>query len=405
DQLPEWLSGSSIADVDQHQEITEPIDDDIAAADLPGWLAAMRPVESATSKALDVDQSGTVESSGPLAGLYSVLAAQPGITQFKKPPVYSNKLQVTEAQQQHANLLSNMIQAESKAQSLPSAPLITSHRAFRLILGTLLLAIALVAVFVGDEMVGMPASEVIPYGVEQSFQIISALSQEDTVLISFDFEPGLIGEMEATSAALLGNIMEKGAKLALVSTSPTGPALAERFIHDIQDSHPNSGGIQYVNLGYIPGGVSGLAAFANNPNWAAPNSLDGTQAWETQPLTNIKSISDFAFVLLISDNPNTTRAWVEQVNPHLEPVPMIVAVSAQVEPVARTYLGQIDGLVSGLVGGAAYEVMAGANLARERWDAFNIVLIVAVSAILIGCCISVIPKIIAQQKNNGGESA
>jgi hypothetical protein len=133
--------------------------------------------------------------------------------------------------------------------------------------------------------------------------------------------------------------------------------------------------------------------------------LDGTQAWETQPLTNIKSISDFAFVLLISDNPNTTRAWVEQVNPHLEPVPMIVAVSAQVEPVARTYLGQIDGLVSGLVGGAAYEVMAGANLARERWDAFNIVLIVAVSAILIGCCISVIPKIIAQQKNNGGESA
>jgi hypothetical protein len=346
-----------------------------------------------------------VESSGPLAGLNSVLAAQPGITQFKKPPVYSNKLQVTEAQQQHANLLGNMIQAESKAQAIPSAPLITSHRVFRLILGTLLLVIAFFAVIVGDEMVGMPAPEVIPYGVEQSFQIISALSQEDTVLISIDFEPGLIGEMEATSAALLDDIMEKGAKLAFVSTSPTGPALAERFLDDVQDNHQDSNGIQYENLGYIPGGISGLAAFAQNPNWAAPTSLDGAQAWETQPLINIKHISDFAFVLLISDNPNTTRAWVEQVNPHLEPVPMVAVVSAQVEPVARTYLGQIDGLVSGLVGGAAYEVLGGANLAGERWDAFNIILIVAVSAILIGGSISVIPKVIAQYKNNEGESA
>ena len=84
---------------------------------------------------------------------------------------------------------------------------------------------------------------------------------------------------------------------------------------------------------------------------------------------------------------------------------MVAVVSAQVEPMARTYLGQIDGLISGLTGGAAYEVMSGANLARERWDAFNILLIVAVSVILIGASISVIPKIIAKQKNNGGKSA
>ena len=110
-------------------------------------------------------------------------------------------------------------------------------------------------------------------------------------------------------------------------------------------------------------------------------------------------------VLLITDNPNTTRAWVEQVNPYLEPVPLVAVVSAQVEPVARTYLGQIDGLVSGLTGGAAYEVMSGSNLAREQWDAFNIILIVAVSAILIGSIISIGSTVIARQKENGGESA
>ena len=161
--LPEWLSGSSQTDADQVQEITGPVDD-IAQADLPGWLAAMRPVESAASEALEVEQSGPVESSGPLAGLYSVLAAEPEIAQLKKPPVYSNKLQVSEAQQTHATLLGDMLQAEGKPQALPLPPLISSHRVFRLILGIMLIAIAFIAVFVGGDMVAMPAPDVIPAG-------------------------------------------------------------------------------------------------------------------------------------------------------------------------------------------------------------------------------------------------
>ncbi len=43
-QLPEWLSDNSQTDADQVQEITGSVDD-IAPAELPGWLAAMRPIE------------------------------------------------------------------------------------------------------------------------------------------------------------------------------------------------------------------------------------------------------------------------------------------------------------------------------------------------------------------------
>jgi len=49
-------------------------------------------------------------------------------------------------------------------------------------------------------------------------------------------------------------------------------------------------------------------------------------------------------------------------------------------------------------------VLGGSNLAREQWDAFNIILIVAVSAILIGGVISVGSTMIAQRKENDGGS-
>jgi hypothetical protein len=215
----------------------------------------------------------------------------------------------------------------------------------------------------------------------------------------------LIGEMNAASAGVIDHLANKGAKLAVVSTSPTGPALAERVISDHQGKNQNS---TVVNLGYIPGGASGLAAFAQNPEWVLPNTLDGAPAWQTEPLRNIGSMSDFAMTLLITDNPNTLRAWIEQVNPRLEPKPLVTVISAQVEPMARPYYapdhgGQIDGLVSGLTGGAAFEVLSGNNLAREQWDAFNIILIVAVSAMVIGGFISISSTVITRQKASEGE--
>jgi hypothetical protein len=162
-------------------------------------------------------------------------------------------------------------------------------------------------------------------------------------------------------------------------------------------------------LGYIPGGVSGLSAFAQNPRWVTPNTLDGDAAWETEPLENIGRVSDFAMLVVLTDNPNTARGWIEQVHPHLGDASLIAVVSAQVEPMVRPYRDaqnpQIDGLISGLAGGAAYEGLSQPNLANAYWDAYNITLVVAVGAILVGGAITLGTKILSQRKKAGGESA
>ena len=365
-------------------------------------------MKSATPDGTGLEKSGPVENSGPLAGLHGVLAAEPDIARLKKPPVYSSKLQITDAQQSHATVLQELLEAENQPQTLPVAPLLSSQRVFRVVLSAILLVIAFIAVFAGSEIAVMPTPGNIPAGVNETRNLINSLTAEDTALIAFDYEPGLSGEMEAASAAVVDHMMLKGAKLALLSTSPTGPALAEHFISSIQETHGYVSGNQYVNLGYVPGGVTGLGAFARNPRWVFPDTLNGEPAWDTAPLQNITGVSDFSLVVLITDNPNTARAWVEQVNPELGAVPMIALVSAQAEPMVRPYFNnqqsQLDGLVSGLTGGAAYEVMTRPNVARTYWDAFNIVLIVAVSAILIGGFITVVSSLLAQRKESEGES-
>ena len=404
DELPDWGLGDSAGESSSIPEMGTPLDEDLAPAELPGWLEAMRPIESSVP---DSQQRGPVENSGPLAGLYSVLSAEPDIIRLKKPPVYSNKLQVTDAQHSHATLLQGLLESESKPGALPSPALISRHRVFKAILGAILVLVAFLAVLGNTQMTAMP--QTVPAGVRQSSQLVNALTPNDTVLLAFDYQPGLAGEMEATAAGMVDHIMLRGAKLVLVSTSPTGPALAERFITNIESAHNYVSGTQYVDLGYIPGGVSGLASFARDPQWFAPNTLDGVLAWQTAPLQNVNGLSDFALVVVLTDDPNTARGWIEQVGPQLGDTPMTAVVSAQVEPMIRPYadsqLAQLSGLISGLPGGAAYEVMTRNNLARNYWDAFNIVLVVAVSAILIGSIITVISDLLARRKGSGGESA
>jgi len=73
----------------------------------------------------------------------------------------------------------------------------------------------------------------------------------------------------------------------------------------------------------------------------------------------------------------------------LQDTPLIAIVSAQVEPILKPYTGgteaQIQGMVGGIVDGAAYEQITGnPMLAREYWDALNYSLITTIGIILLG---------------------
>lgn len=393
--LPDWL-GKEFSEEEQPEELAQ--EPELSPAVLPSWLEAMRPVEDAAPKApIEPDTpDDNLETAGPLAGLRGVLSAPIEIARVQKPPTYSAKIHVTDSQRSHAELLKNMIAKEGKSQPFLRSPVISPQLILRWTIALVLLLAVLWPIITGSQGAMLPI-----YTPETSDvnRIINDLPADSRVLLAFDYQPGLSGEMDAAASAVIDHLMLRGAYLTLVSTSTSGPIVGEHFLQKTQAAHDYTNGIQYINLGYIPGGPSGLLSFAENPQNTLPYTLESQSAWESAgnqalpPLQGIHGILDFSMVMVMTDNPDTARAWIEQVQPHLisedKSTPLIMVASAQAEPLIRPYYEsnpkQIQGLIAGLQGGAAYSRLTGrGELPRKYWDAFSLGLIIAAMLIIAG---------------------
>ena len=157
-----------------------------------------------------------------------------------------------------------------------------------------------------------------------------------------------------------------------------------------------------INLGYLPGGATALAALAADPTRAAPASVDGIQAWNSLLLQGMVSLSDFDAIVLLTDNTENTRAWIEQVKPAVADTPLLVVSSAQAAPALMPYVqsGQITGMISGFTGGAAYEQLTQAQngTVRSYWDAYQGGMLLIAAFMLIGSLIFGIINLVRRSK-------
>jgi hypothetical protein len=403
-EIPDWLAEvapreSGVGLPDETEEEADagrsPGQEEIAPAELPSWLEAMRPVEFAASKPPPVEEGADrIESVGPLAGLRGVLPAEPDVSRVGRPSGYSIKLQVSDAQQTHANLLETLIKEEGLARPLPQRSAISSQHLLRLSI-----TIVLIVAVVFPMLMGWPQESppIFPPEAGAVNFMINNLQAGAPVLVAVDYEPGWSGEMDATAAGVIRHLELKGVYPAFVSTVPTGPAQAEHLLAIVDQGSGTvwQAGQNYANLGFIPGGAAGLLSFAQSPQRIAPAySETGKRAWDEGSLVNVQSISDFALAIVVTQNPDTARTWIEQVGPYLgDNTPLLMLLSAQAEPLVRPYYQQfqqqVKGMVIGLVGGASYENLNGQPLvALNYWDAFNLAVIVAVAIIFFGALIN-----------------
>lgn len=410
--LSEFLEDAELSAGEVEVEAVQKPGEDLAPADLPAWLEAMRPLEVAGLAGAD-EADAVVETSGPLAGLRGVLPAEPEFARLSKPTVYALRLQVSENQQAHANLLEELVQAEGASKPIPARPAITSQYLFRLIIFIILAGLIGWAVFTTSRTLSLPAVSNETFEVSK---LIDSLPDNPLILLAVDYEPALAGEMEATSSSVVDHMMLKGAYFVLVSTSPTGPALGEHLIANVSNrsGHVYTGIEQYANLGYIPGGPSGLAAFAQTPQKIVPYALDPetTPVWSRPPLQSVQRLSDFDLVAIVTDDPERARYWIEQVRPTLAATPLVMLVSAQAEPLVRPYYQaaprQVQGIIAGLAGGGSYEnahpnLVAGNGLARRYWDAYSFSLLAASLIIVVGAFYSLVVNLAVSRKQAEAE--
>jgi len=345
------------------------------------------------------------EEHGPLAGLRGVLPAVPGVGPSSKPKAHSIKLLASEDQLSNAAMLERMLAEEVNPKAVTTQKVVLNQRILRWLIAALLILVVGATVYSSPQVNPIPTA--IPPETSAALDYIkNGLPANAPVLLVFDYDAARAGELEAAAAPLVDQMLAlKAPRLSLVASTPTGSGLAERLMRIMQADRAYTRNENFINLGYLPGGAAGVQAFSKDPVTTKQFTTTGEGAWTTPASQGIRQLSDFAAIILLTDNVETARIWIEQTESDRGDARLLVVSSAQSGPMIRPYVrsGQVDGMVTGLEGSAPIEQSNSGRpgMARRYWDAYGFGLLAAVVMIALGSLWSLVASFRALRKEQG----
>jgi hypothetical protein len=336
----------------------------------------MRPVEAVITETTPSVADQPTETEGPLAGLQGVIPIGP-IGSSRRPKAVSLKLQASDDQQATASLLEQILASETSPRAIIASKAVAPQQWLRWGLTGLFLLVLSAILFLGTQSI--PVSAGVPMEADQLATSLINIPAGSRVLVVMDYEPSLAGEMEAISAPFLDQLMLlTHSNLSFLSTSTTGTALVDRLMSKTRMAEAGS---EYSNLGYLPGGATGVLGFLESPK-------------RVDPLADVGAFSEYSAVVVLTDRAESGRVWVEQLQNQkqidfaLTNQSLLLVTSSQAGPLLQPYVlsGQVNGLISGLSDSAryAYKNNVPATAVRSYWDTFGIGLMMSIAVIIMG---------------------
>ena len=235
-------------------------------------------------------------------------------------------------------------------------------------------------------------------GVSAAYSAIDSLPADAVVLVNWAYDPSNAGEMDLAALPVIEHLVEKGARLLVVSQLPGGPATARRLMQVARSGASQAAlsrqlGDTLVEGGYLPGGVASLPLLGQAPAQSVPVDMQGRSVNNRAAMKALATDSP-ALLLILAARSEEVQRWIEQVQP-LNDAPIVAVTSAGVDPVIRPYVdsGQITGLVSGYAGGMEYRTLMADVLSKasqesqrrhitgQNWAFVVLLLVVAVGSL------------------------
>ena len=183
---------------------------------------------------------------------------------------------------------------------------------------------------------------------DQLRAVIAGLPPNTLVLVGFDPDLGTYGEIRAPVRAALDDLVAHGARLAFVSFTPEGRALAAAELDRLRRAGQ---GAAIADLGFIAGSEAGLVRSVSN---VLPTDAVGAVADSIRARGG--AMYAFNLVLVVSGGDLSARSWIEQVRPRLPGISLVAIAPTFLEPELAPYLrsGQLHALLATLRDGVAY---------------------------------------------------
>jgi hypothetical protein len=219
-----------------------------------------------------------------------------------------------------------------------------SERAGTLAPVALLLVLALALVPATGDLLRLAGS---PDAADDVAELLDALPADSLVLVGFDADLGTYAEIRPTVRTMLADLLERGSRLAFVSLTPEGRALAIAERRRLVSTGVAADRLS--DAGFIPGGEAALVRLAGAIGTGADGLVGGLPA---EPI---------GLAVVIGGNDLGPRSWVEQFAPRVDGVDLVALAPSVLLPELQPYLssGQLQALLATPRDGAAYRESVG----------------------------------------------
>lgn len=223
---------------------------------------------------------------------------------------------------------------------------------------------------------------------KQVYQLVDESPEGSNVIISFDYDPATITELQPMAKALIEHAWRRNQKVLALALWPQGVQMADQAFADIKEKYPDKKyGIDYVNLGFKSGGMVTIQAMGRSFKDVFPTDLKGTKYDELPILKHIQNYKQIAYVVSLSAGDPGLKQYVMAAHDMFR-VKVTGGTTAVSTPGFLPYINdqhQMIGLLGGLKGAAEYEAMINVKgTATSGMDAQSVAHLLIILFILLG---------------------
>ncbi|HMN11092.1 MAG TPA: hypothetical protein PKD55_02060 [Bellilinea sp.] len=302
----------------------------------------------------------------------------------------ASQLRLTDQQREYAMVLESVILDERRVQPIEAVQIPPASKWLQWIVAFLVIGAICFGLIAKPQYMRLPALYA-PENVNffRAIEKVQHAEANAKVFIAMDFEAKSFSELKTVINPVTHQLMVGNPAIAMVATSPTASILGVEMLTDTLQKPGNTLVSRRLhNLGFLPGGASGLAAIANDIKAALPLTLQGKEAWTYGQFMHVENINSFDAIILVTDRSEEARMWMEQVQPALQDTPFLVVSTTQAGPMLQPYVqsGQINGAIFGINGAASFTQIAKTDNSelRKFWDVYQIGILGIAVILIIG---------------------
>lgn len=223
--------------------------------------------------------------------------------------------------------------------------------------------------------------------VKAAYDAIDSLPEGSRVLLSFDYGPSTLPEVQGSAIAMIRHCFRKNLKIVAIALWPDAVPLAEKIFLLIPQEFKKTVEKDYIFLGYKYGGPTGsgvIEPMGTEFSRVFPFTI-GSKENPSKPISevpllkDVKNYNDFGLLISVSAGVPGIKEYIQMANSRYH-IKVIGATSKVTAPELYPLLnsGQLSGLAGGLMGGAEYE-----KLMNYKGEATKLIFVQSVTHLII----------------------